>query len=61
LLLQNPEINTLLQIQHYFFRYYHFNNKQNIIKSPNGIYDYYNLDLPSKEWPEQCIQQNCII
>ena len=45
LLIQNPTITKIQQIQHYFFRFFYSNNKQGIT-DPVGFYNYYNLELP---------------
>ena len=60
LIIKNPDINSVQEIQHYFFRYYHYNNKKNIVRTPEGIYNYYNLELPIKEDIDRCILTNSI-
>ena len=61
LLIQKPEIQTIQGLQHYFLRYYHHNNKENIVYDPADIYKYYQLDIPPEEWVDKCKQENCII
>jgi hypothetical protein len=43
------------KVQHYLFRYYHSNN-ENSIASIKGIYDYYNMTVPSDDWINKCIK-----
>ena len=65
LLIQNPEIKKITEIQYYFLRYFHYYKTKNLIEDkyidPNGIYSYYNLELPPKEWIKYCIQNKKII
>mgnify|MGYP006123202761 CR=1 FL=1 len=60
LIINNPKIKTVLDIQHYFFQYYHFNNKENLVKSIEGIYDYYEIKSPPKDWYVKCIKNETI-
>ena len=45
------------KIQHYLFRYYHSNNAESIA-SIKGIYDYYDMPVPSDDWLNKCIKNN---
>ena len=60
LIIQNSKIKNVIDIQHYFFEYYYFNDKQKIVRSIEGIYDYYNIEPPPDGWYDKCIQGNTI-
>jgi hypothetical protein len=50
----DPTIDSIHKIQHYFFRYYHYNNTEKIA-TKDGIYLYYGLELPPENWIEECV------
>ena len=60
LIIKFPKIKTIQDIQHYFFEYYHFNNKIKNVQSIQGIYKYYGLQPPADGWYERCITNNTI-
>jgi len=43
LCIKYPEINNVQDILHYFFRFYYYNNQENIVNKIK-IYDYYELE-----------------
>lgn len=61
LLIQNPEIKAIQELQHYFLRYYHYNNKESIVYEPFDIYNYFQLEVPPKEWFHSCEEKKCIL
>tara|TARA_B100000575_G_C23128316_1_gene654060 strand:- start:152 stop:358 length:207 start_codon:yes stop_codon:yes gene_type:complete len=61
LLIQNPEIKAIQELQHYFLRYYHYNNKKNIVYEASDIYNYFQLEVPPKEWFHSCEEKKCIL
>ena len=66
LLIDHPEIETIPEIQYFFFRYFHHYLNENTeqrgwILNPNKIYQYYNIELPPKEWIEYCTGRHKII
>jgi len=54
LCIKYPEIKTIQQIQHYFYRFYHHNKKEKTVMN-NYIYDFYHLKYPPGEWITTCI------
>ena len=66
LLIQNPEIKSIPEIQCYFFRFFHHHLNEN--PEQNGwmlnshkIYEYYDLELPPKDWITYCNDKKKII
>ena len=59
LLIKNPEIEKIQDILYYFFRYYHINEKQKIVRYLD-MYDYYNLTHPPDDWLETCVKNNVL-
>ena len=59
LLIKYPEIEKIQDILHYFFRYFHINDKNKIVKYQD-MYEYYNLILPPDDWLENCVKNNVL-
>ena len=60
LFIKYPEIKTIPEILHYFYRFYHCNDKESLVDK-NKMYEYYNLNLPTEDWISKCIKENIII
>jgi hypothetical protein len=56
LMILKPELKTIQDIQHYFFRYYHYNDKIYTV-DPNGLYHYYDLEIAPEEWLKKCLEK----
>ena len=52
-----PSIQTVPDIQHYFFRFYHYNKQEKIVVFKT-MYNYYDLDEPPEDWIDKCIKDN---
>ena len=61
ILIKYPSTETIQGILHYFFRYYHYNNKVNIVNNSNEVYNYYELDPPPENWVQKCQRENLIL
>ena len=65
LLIRDPTIKKIDELQYYFIRYYHYyKSKHNTVANtldPHDIYDYYKLVLPPKEWVRYCSEKKKII
>ena len=65
LLMKHDGIKTIQDIQYYFFRYFNhhknINGKTNKYIIPNGIYEYYDLELPPSDWVQYCTDRHKII
>ena len=65
LIIQEPNINTIQDIQYYFFRYFnYYKNKNEVCETmllPTEIYKYYDLELPPTEWVTYCNEKKKII
>ena len=61
LLIKNPEINSVHQIQHYFYKYYYLNKDHKSIEYFKKIYEFYNLSLPPLYWIDHCLQNKKIL
>ena len=59
LILTNSNINKIQDILYYFFRYYHVNDKNKIVRY-NDMYKYYNLLPPPLLWIDDCVKENII-
>ena len=59
LLIKNPEIEKIQDILYYFFRYYHINEKERIVRYLD-MYEYYNLSHPPDDWLETCVKNNVL-
>jgi len=60
IMISKSEIKTVQEIQHYFFRYYHHNDKMYNV-DPNGLYHYYDLEIPPGEWVNKCLKKRTFI
>jgi len=60
ILIKNPEINSMQQIQHFFYKYYHLNKKKQVLESWYDIYYFYDLSPPSQDWVDGCMNQKII-
>ena len=66
ILIQNPEIKSIPEIQYYFFRYFHHHLNENPeqhswMLNSHKIYEYYDLKLPPKDWIAYCNDKKKII
>ena len=65
LLIRDPKIKKIDELQYYFIRYYHYyKSKHNTVANtldPHDIYDYYKLVLPPIEWIRYCSEKKKII
>lgn len=59
LIIKNQEIEKIQDILYYFFRYYHLNDKEKIVRY-NDMYEYYNLKPPPEDWLENCIKNTIL-
>ena len=60
ILIKNPEINSMQQIQHFFYKYYHLNKKKQVLESWSDIYYFYDLLPPLQDWVDGCMNQKII-
>ena len=59
LLIKYPEIEKIQDILYHFFRYFHINDKEKIVRYLD-MYEYYNLNLPPEDWIKTCIKNNIL-
>jgi len=60
LFIKYPEIKTIPEILHYFYQFYHCNDKEALVDK-NKMYEYYDLEIPSEDWISKCLMNNIII
>ena len=60
LCIKNDRITNIQDILHYFYRYYHYNQKAEIVDK-HKMYEYYELNRPNDDWLNKCIVKNLII
>ena len=54
-----PEMSSVPDILHYFFRFYYYNNQENIVNKIK-IYEYYELLCPPENHVDRCLQKNIL-
>jgi len=60
LLIQNPTLSKIHEIQHYFFRFFHLNGDKKSVSDNLRVHKYYNLEFPPDNWVQECLEKKII-